>query len=222
MENMESVLSKAESRLAEGKGLDGIGFWPAVNRAKQDRDLAEQYGGRIAAIDDKAFRNWASLVVPIVPGTVLAMVATLGGFGLIAWAYWLEGLSAVVAFFIGFGIVFVTTHGLAHLTVGRLLGMRFTSWFVGTLKRPQPGVKIDYTTYLLVPAESRAWMHASGAIVSKILPFAMLGAAVAAGLPWWASWGLVVIGVASIVTDALWSTKASDWKKFRREMSLAD
>jgi hypothetical protein len=31
---------------------------------------------------------------------------------------------------------------------------------------------------------------------------------------------LVVAGFGQIVTDILWSTKASDWKKFRREMAL--
>jgi hypothetical protein len=29
------------------------------------------------------------------------------------------------------------------------------------------------------------------------------------------------MGVAALATDVLWSTKASDWKKFRREMSFA-
>src|SRR5690606_7533635 len=104
--------------------------------------------------------------------------------------------------------------------VGRMLGIRFTSWFIGTLKRPQPGVKIEYVSYLRAEPQDRAWMHASGAIVTKLIPFAMLGAAIAAGLPWWARWGLVGIGVASILTDAIWSTKASDWKKYRREMEL--
>lgn len=64
-------------------------------------------------------------------------------------------------------------------------------------------------------------MHASGAIVSKLIPFAFLGAALAADLPTWAVWALVGFGVFSVITDLLWSTKASDWKKFKREMALA-
>jgi hypothetical protein len=82
-------------------------------------------------------------------------------------------------------------------------------------------VKLDYASYLRAPAFSRAWMHASGAIVTKIMPFAFIGAAVAAGVPDWVTWALVVIGLVSIGTDVLWSTKASDWKKYRREMALA-
>lgn len=217
---VETALDRAEARVDAGQGLAGTGFWPAVTRVKQDPDLVEQYGPRIARIDDRAFRNWAFLVIPLVPGTVLAVLATLVGLGMVGWAYFLEDLVAVLVFYVGFGIVLVATHGLAHLAVGRALGIRFTAWFIGTLKRPQPGVKIDYVSYLRAGPQDRAWMHASGAVVTKIIPFAMLGAAVAAGLPWWARWGLVAIGVGSILTDALWSTKTSDWKKYRREMEL--
>lgn len=215
-----SALEKAESNLSAGKSLDGTGFWAAVTRVKKDPALVERYGERIAAIDETAFRNWALVVVPVLPGTILALVATVVGLGLVGWAYRLDDMAAVIVFYLGFGIVLVTTHGLAHLAVGRMLGIRFTSWFIGTLKRPQPGVKIEYVSYLRAEPQDRAWMHASGAIVTKLIPFAMLGAAIAAGLPWWARWGLVGIGVASILTDAIWSTKASDWKKYRREMEL--
>ena len=64
-------------------------------------------------------------------------------------------------------------------------------------------------------------MHASGAVVTKIVPFALIGAAVAADLPFWAVWALPAIGVVSIITDVVWSTKKSDWKKFQREMKFA-
>ncbi|MGH8916147.1 MAG: hypothetical protein ACRDZM_16750, partial [Acidimicrobiia bacterium] len=82
------------------------------------------------------------------------------------------------------------------------------------------GVKVDYATYLRAPASSRAWMHAAGAIFTKILPFAFLGAAFAAEVPTWTIVILVLTGLAQIGIDILWSTKASDWKKFRREMAL--
>jgi hypothetical protein len=127
----------------------------------------------------------------------------------------------VAVFYLGLGALLTTTHGLAHLLVGRLAGIRFSHWFIGELKRPQPGVKVDYATYLRASTPVRAWMHASGAIATKIIPFALIGAAIAADLPAWAVWGLAVIGIASIVTDVLWSTRSSDWKRFKREMRLA-
>jgi hypothetical protein len=99
--------------------------------------------------------------------------------------------------------------------------MRFTHWFIGEITLPQPGVKVDYATYLVVPARRRAWMHASGAITSKLIPFLLLPAAVISGQPTWVVWSVAAFGLISIVTDVLWSTKVSDWKKFRREMDLA-
>jgi hypothetical protein len=42
------------------------------------------------------------------------------------------------------------------------------------------------------------------------------------GAPGWTMAILGVIAVGQIITDILWSTKASDWKKFRREMAIAD
>jgi hypothetical protein len=99
--------------------------------------------------------------------------------------------------------------------------MRFSSWFVGSVAKPQPGIKIDYASYLLVPPRSRAWMHAAGAIFGKVLPVALLPAAIVAGLPAWVVWVLAIFAVAQVATDVLWSTKSSDWKRFRREMRYA-
>jgi hypothetical protein len=64
-------------------------------------------------------------------------------------------------------------------------------------------------------------MHASGALVTKIVPFALLGAAFAADVPIWTVVVLIVVGIGQVLTDVIWSTKASDWKKFRREMGFA-
>mgnify|MGYP001568444969 CR=1 FL=1 len=71
------------------------------------------------------------------------------------------------------------------------------------------------------PAAARAWMHASGAIVTKVVPFAAYPFALSAGLEPWAIWVVLGVGVLQLVTDALFSVRASDWKKFRREMRFA-
>jgi hypothetical protein len=218
---VRAVLDDAERAVSDGDPLGPTDFWNAVAAVKKDPALVEKHADRIARIDRAAFRQWALLVVPLWLGNMLAIGATLIGLGLVGWSYYLEGFGAIVVFLFGFGMVLVATHGLAHLTVGTLMGMRFTHWFVGTLTRPTPGVKLDYSSYLRAPASSRAWMHASGAIVTKLMPFAFIGAAIAAGVPTWVPWGLLVIGLAQIVTDVVWSTKSSDWAKYKREMALA-
>jgi hypothetical protein len=216
-----AILDGAEEAVSVGTDLGSTGFWKAVAEVKKDPALIEQHAARIARIDRAAFKQWALLVLPTWLGNVLAIGATLIGLALVGWAYYLEGTAAALAFLFGFGMVLVATHGLAHLAVGTFMGMRFTHWFVGALRQPQPGVKVDYASYLKTPASSRAWMHASGAIVTKLMPFLFLGAAIAAGVPSWVPWALVVIALAGIATDIFWSTKKSDWAKFRREMDLA-
>lgn len=219
--DIDQALSTAEEQVLRHEGLEGTGFWKAVSLIKGDPDLVERYADRVAAIDRKAFEDWALVRMAIWPGTALMLLATLVGLLLVGWAYYLDGLAAVIAFYAGFGILLTTTHGLAHLLVGRIAGIRFVYWFIGTIVQPQPGVKIDYSTYLRTPPRERAWMHAAGALTTKIVPFALIGAAVAASLPVWAVIGLPVIGSVTIVTDILWSTNSSDWKKFSREMSFA-
>jgi hypothetical protein len=218
---VEAILDAAEKAVSAGSPLAPTGFWKAVAAVKRDQTLVEEHADRIARIDRASFKTWALVTVPLWLGNVLMSGGTLVGLALVARAYYLEGTGAGLVFLVGFGIVLVTTHGLGHLAVGSLMGMRFTHWFIGTLSQPQPGVKVDYSTYLRAPAVSRAWMHASGAIVTKTVPFVFLGAALAADLPAWVVWALVVIGFAQIGTDLTWSRKASDWKKFRREMDLA-
>lgn len=218
---IQAALTAAERALAEGRGLQGTGFWRAVGAVKENPDLVEEHADRIGRIDGEAFQRWALLTVPLWAGTALMVVGTLVGLGLVLAAYYVDEPWDGILLLVGTGATMVTTHGLAHLVVGRLVGMRFHSWFIGSIRMPQPGVKTDYAGYLRVPARSRAWMHASGAIVTKLIPFLALGPALVIPVPTWATVILVVVGVGQIVTDVLWSTKASDWKKFRREMSYA-
>jgi hypothetical protein len=218
---IEQILAAAEAQVAAGHGLAGTRFWAAVAEVKTDDELVKSYAARIAAIDQAAFAQWALLTMPKSLGTILAFLGTATGLILVGVSYPLDGLAAVVAFYLGLGALLTSTHALAHLIVGQILGIRFTGWFIASLTRPQPGVKIDYESYLRTPAIRRAWMHASGAIVSKIIPFALVGAAIAAGLPTWAVLGLVVVGIVTIVTDVMWSTTGSDWKKYRREKKFA-
>ena len=221
-QGIESVLAAAEERVSRGESLAGTGFRRVVQEVKKSPEMAERYADRIARIDEAAFRRWPLLVVPVVPGTLLALVAVAVGLGLVAWTYRLveqgDDVPAVIAFFAGFGALVASTHGLGHLVVGRLLGIRFTSWYVASPTRPQPGVKIDYASYLRSTRVRRAWMHAAGALVTKVVPFALIGAARASGLPGWVTWALVGIGVVMILTDVFFSTKKSDWSRVLREM----
>lgn len=221
-EEIEVVLASAERELADTGAADlrSLGFWRVVDAVKRDPSLNDQFADRIGAIDRAAFATWARLVIPIWLGTTIALGGAIAGVALMAlsptWSAW-SGL----IFLAGTGAVIGATHGLGHLVVGWIGGIRFSAWFVGR-GRPQPGVKTDYATYLRASPRSRAWMHASGALVTKAIPFLLLPVALSMpSNPAWVSVVLVVLGVVQIITDVLWSTKSSDWAKYRREMKNA-
>ncbi len=217
---VEASISACEADLAAGRPIDikGHRFWKAVAAVKADDSLVDRYADRIGVIDHAAFKSWALYTVPSGTGTTLMVVATIVGLAIILAGYYVDDPWNGIALVLGTLVLLVSTHGLAHMTVGRIQGMQFSNWFIGTISRPQPGVKIAYASYLRTPARSRAWMHASGAIVTKLLPFLLLGAAWGMEAPAWSWWVLVIIGIGQILTDVIWSTKASDWKKYRREM----
>lgn len=219
---IRAALDEAEAAVQRGQGLSQTDFWKAVGAVKHSPELARELGPRIAVIDQQAFQPFPMITVPIGVGTTLAVLAALVGLGGVAASYYLDQPWNWLVFGLGVVALFASTHGLAHLVTGAAMGIRFTCWFVAGPSRPQPGVKIDYASYLLVPPRQRAWMHASGAVVGKILPFALIPAALAAHLPAWVSWVLLVFGLIQIFTDVMWSTKASDWKRFRREMRYAE
>ncbi len=215
-----AALDRADRALDEGQGLFGTGFWPAVTTLKRSPELAERLADRVASIDRRAFEDGVLLSMPLAVGTPLAILATAAGVAGVVASRYLEAPWDWLMFTAGMVALLPATHGLAHLVVGNAVGLRFTHWFVGSVMRPQPGVKVDYATYLRTPARRRAWMHASGALVTKVLLFALIPFALAADLPRWFVVALVVVAAGAVVVDAAWSVRSSDWKRFRREMSF--
>ncbi len=217
---IEGALAAAQSAVEAGQGLSGTGFWKAVASVKSHPDLVDRFAPRIAEIDRKAFLQWTLWAVSARVGTAVMGLLTLVGVILVVWSWGLsDPWNGLVLLGASGGLLVTTTHGLGHLMVGAAVGIRFTHWFVGSWSRLQPGVKVDYDTYLRAAPRCRAWMHASGAIVTKLIPFVMLAAVLPAEFPAWTAWLLLAQGVLQVLTDAAWSVKMSDWKKFRREMS---
>ncbi len=222
-QQITSILDAAEARLAAGESPDlgRLGFWRAVAAIKRNPAWIDAYADRVGAIDGAAFRRWAGLVVPLGWGTVLLVIDTLVGLAMVGFAYRLEEPWNGLLMLAGMGLLLLTTHSLGHLVVGAAVGMRFSGWFLDGPAKVQPGIKTDYASYLRTSPRARAWMHASGAVVTKVLPFALLGAARAAQVPRWVDAVMIAVGVVQIATDALFSVKQSDWKKVRRELRVA-
>lgn len=219
---IERILDRAEASVAAGESLEGTGFWKAVGAARRDPALADRYADRIASIDRKAFENGVRLRVSAGVGTAVLTAASGAGVAALILAGGVDSRLVRTGLFLGaLGALEVGTHSLAHWVVGRSMGMRFTYYFLGGPPPPRPGAKLDYATYLRVPPTQRALMHASGAVVTKIVPFALIPVARSLDLPAWVVYLLLVLGAGQIVTDVLLSTKSSDWKKVKRELKAA-
>jgi hypothetical protein len=202
--------------------LRALGFWRLLAKVKADPVLAHHWAEQAGRIDRKVFEARALVRVPVWFGNGALLVGTLAGAIAVAIALTTESQTLA-----GLALVFAaldwstTFHAPAHWLVGRMIGMRFVAYHLPKLVPPFPGLKIDYATYLRVAPEARAWMHASGAIASKIAPFIALAFWPASGAPGWAAWAIAGYEVLIICTDVFISTRTSDWKRFRREMRIA-
>jgi hypothetical protein len=225
LDRIEAAVLRGDSDLRE------LGFWRLVAQIKRDRTLIDPYADQVGRIDTAAFRARMRLRVPVWAAAVLQVLAIAAGAALIAFAIanadaareaFLEpslvsGLCLLLAAFLWAAGV----HSLTHLVVGRLAGIRFTDLFFAVPPPPLPGLKTDYATYLRARPIARAWMHASGAIATKLAPFVALAFAPAADAPAWSVVALLALAAFQISTDVVFSTKASDWKKVRRELAVA-
>ncbi len=222
-QDLSVELGRIEQAVDRGStDLTDLGFWRLVKRVKLSPDAIERYGAQIGRIDTKAFRRGVPRRFPVWFGNGVLAGGVLAGVAAVLVALrvsssLLKGLALVAAG----GIWAVSVHCLTHWLVGRLVGMRFTDYFLAGAPPPRPGLKTDYGTYLQVPAERRAWMHASGALATKVAPFVPLFFWSASGAPVWSAIVLLAIGAVQIVTDLVFSVRSSDWKRFLRERAVA-
>jgi hypothetical protein len=222
-ETYQDAFARIESAVEAGRtDLSGLGFWRLLRRVKVEPMLAQHWADQVGRIDRRAFETRFRFRFPVWFGNLVLMIGVL--FGAAAVVYGMRSDNPTVAgssFVVAGGAWSVCVHDLAHWAVGRLAGISFLAYYVGASFPPRPGLKIDYATYLRTPPGARAWMHASGALATKIAPFVALGFCLAAGGPAWATWVLAGIGAFQIATDILFSRTRSDWKRVARERALA-
>jgi hypothetical protein len=234
MEEYQASFRRIEDQVREGNtDLSKLGFWSLVRKVKLEPVLARHWSDQVGRIDRLAFESRIRPRIPVALGNTVLLAGAAISIGL-AWlglevaedepGSSLAGLLVLAA---GVGLS-GAVHDLAHWLVGRLGGMRFLAYFLDGPLRIQPGLKVDYATYLRASAGRRAAMHAAGAVASKAAPFAVFAWVYVvhrrAGyelLPEWSLWGLLGLGVLQILTDLVWSTRRSDWKKVRRERAIA-
>ena len=221
--DLSGDLDRIEAAVEAGNtDLRALGFWRIVAQVKPDRMLVSRHADQIGRIDTAAFHLGVKRRLPVPVGNAVLLAATLAGLAAAISARFVSSSTLSGLLLLGAGAVWtVSLHSPTHWAVGRAVGIGFTDYFIGGPPPPRPGLKSDYATYLRADPESRAWMHASGAIMTKIAPLLALAFWPGSGAPWWSAAGLVVICLASIATDAAFSVNVSDWKKFFRERAVA-
>jgi hypothetical protein len=221
--DLSGELDRIEAAVQAGNSdLKALGFWKVVARVKPDRLLVGRYADQIGRIDTAAFHLGVKRRAPVWVGNASLLIATLAGLAAAIAAHAVSSTTLAGFLLLGAGSVWtVSLHSPTHWAVGRAIGIGFTDYFIGGPPPPRPGLKSDYATYLRADPESRAWMHASGAIMTKLAPLFALAFWPGSGAPWWSAAGLLVICIASVATDVALSVKLSDWKKFFRERAVA-
>lgn len=238
MADYQEALAGIEAAVDAGNtDLSALGFWRIVREVKADPALSERWADAVGRIDRKAFRARVRPLFPVALGNAALLAATLAVLAAVEVALRLAdgrlggdprpdaaGL-LILAAAVGLS---ASVHGPAHWVVGRAVGIRFLHYFLDGPLRIQPGLKTDYGTYLRADPSSRAAMHAAGAVASKVAPLAVFGWAYTVHalrdwelLPAWSLWAVLALAVGQVVTDVVWSTRRSDWKRVRRELAAA-
>jgi hypothetical protein len=220
---LAAELDRIEAAVDAGDAdLRDLGFWRLVALIKRDDEAIERHADQVGRIDAKAFARAPLVRVPAWVGLVLMVLAVAAGTGAVIVALGADDrTTSGVALVVAAGLWSAGLHSLTHYLVGLAVGIRFTHLFGKVPPPPLPGLKTDYASYLRTSPVARAWMHASGAVATKVAPFLALAFAPGAGAPAWAIAALVGLGLFQLATDVLFSTKASDWMKVRRELGVA-
>jgi hypothetical protein len=223
-EDLAAAFERVAAAVAEGRDdLGELGFWRLVARVKADPELTARWADAAGRIDRTVFERRQRWRVPVAAGNALLLLATLAGALAVGVAFATSSEVLAGLALIGAGVAWsVGLHDLAHWAIGRAVGIRFT-WSFLNLRPfpPRPGLKTDYASYLRTAPRARAWMHASGAIATKLAPFVALAFVPAADAPAWAAVALAALGAFEIATDLLFSVRSSDWMRVRRELRFA-
>lgn len=131
--------------------------------------------------------TWYGKRITLTGGIVLLVIGLTATTILLSSIPNIPEILQFVFLILSFGGYWYFPHGITHLLVGSLLGIRFDYYFVGTsnltrthivfiskvaAKLPTIGVKVSSVSLAHSPRRRLSAMFASGAVASMLLPFA--------------------------------------------------
>lgn len=163
-------LGKIEDELDRGGRVALAEFWKVVAAAKEDREVAARFSGRIGSIDQEIFRRRVPLTLSMSSGNLLALVGVLLSLLLAVGSLRYHGQYLWTIPIVSALLLSASIHPLAHWLAGRLFRINFTFYFLDGPIKIEPTVKIDYASYLRAEPEHRAAMHLAGPAATAASP----------------------------------------------------
>lgn len=196
---IRSELMRIKNEVEAGRELDPT-LWKIVKEIKSSKELTEEFADQVGEIDQRAFLRKVRLRISANLGiAILLLWAALSIIPLL-----LPSSPAIKGMRLIFAGIFLTTllHGPSHFVVGRLLGIRFTYFFLNGPMKIEPTLKTEYATYLRVPSRQRVLFHLCAPVMtSYVVPAIMLLLGVYLGVPRLARYILLGILLMSMTSE---------------------
>ncbi len=196
---IRSELTRIKDEVEAGRELDPP-LWKIVKEIKSSKELTEEFADLVGEIDQKAFLARVRLRISANIGiAILIMWAALSVIPLL-----LPASPAIRGMRLVFAGIFLMTllHGPTHFVVGRLLGIRFTYFFLNGPVKVEPTLKTEYATYLRVSPRQRVLFHLCAPVMtSYVIPAIMLLLGFYLGVPRLARYILLGILLMSMASE---------------------
>lgn len=167
---IEAVLEKVKAELDRGnyKSVGELGFWRAVEAAKNDLGVGEKFAETIGEIDKLLFESKARAKLDFRIGTIIELIGTVIGVVLLYFGATFTGIESTILYIASAGVLMTGLHPISHIIAGHLFGIKFHFYFLNGPMLIEPTLKVDYSTYVKAPPKNRALFHLAG-VVNSIL-----------------------------------------------------
>lgn len=203
-EEIKDELARLENNYSQAAFLD------IVKRIKKEKINDDELLEKIETISRNRFKGRVSFTPGVTSGNLLECALTITAIALLfrvnsTWVFYAVAL-----------VLMTTLHPLSHYLMGRLVGIRFTHYYLNGPARIEPTLRIDNFSYLKTPGKKRAVMHVSGVVGTAAAPLIVALFALNMGESG-AAFNLFILFLLLIIFELLTSTKIGDLMKAKRE-----